>query len=83
MAPVSLCLILKKKFSSPIALAKPAILTLLYSMAHLEKVCPISDVALSLSSPRCLCRIQGRLACDSEIHFSCCETNAPGSSWKG
>lgn len=40
MAPVSLCLILKKTLSSPITLEKPAILTFSYSIAHLEKVCP-------------------------------------------
>jgi hypothetical protein len=46
MAPVSLCLILKKKSSSPITLENPATLTSLYSMARLEKVCPIPDITV-------------------------------------
>jgi hypothetical protein len=46
MAPVSLCLRLKKKSSSPITLANPATLTSLYSTAHLEKVCPIPDIPI-------------------------------------
>ena len=53
MAPVSLCLILKKKSFFPITLANPATLTLSYSTAHLEKVCPIPDITVvALIPPR-------------------------------
>jgi hypothetical protein len=63
MAPVSLCLSLKKKSFSPITLENPATLTSSYSTAHLEKVCHIPDITvgrahiiLASSHP---CRAQG------------------------
>jgi hypothetical protein len=46
MAPVSLCLSLKKKSFSPITLANPATSTSLYWTAHPQKVCPIPDLTV-------------------------------------
>jgi hypothetical protein len=59
MAPVSLCLTLKKKSSLPITLENPATLTSKYSTVHLEKVSPRSPTfRLLCSYPRILAELR-------------------------